>query len=287
MTILWPRTEPTVLPRRHAVPRSRRVAPRPVASPSSGVPSSGVPSPPVLAQRSVVDLEVVIPAYNEARRLPETLRRSVEFLADQPWTTRLVVVDNGSVDETAAVARAAAQPTGQVSITVIGCSRAGKGAAVHRGLLTSTAPLVGFFDADLATPVETLTAAVAALREGATAVIASRHAPGARFVQPQPLGRRLGGTAFRGLTRPLVVGVHDTQCGFKFFQRDAVQAAVARCQMTGFAFDVELLAQIQRAGGRIVELPVAWTDHTGSTFRPIRDGLTSFGAVLSLHGSTR
>lgn len=243
--------------------------------------------PPFVVLRSPVDLEVVIPAYNESSRLPATLRRSVEFLADQPWRTRVVVVDNGSVDETAAVARAAVCSTGLVTVTVIGCSRAGKGAAVHRGLMTSTSPMIGFFDADLATPVETLTDTVDALRAGAAAVIASRHAPGARFLQPQPFGRRLGGAAFRALTRPLVTGVHDTQCGFKFFQRDAVQAAIRRCRMTGFAFDVELLAQIQRDGGRIVELPVDWTDQTGSTFHPIRDGLTSFGAVLSLHGSTR
>jgi len=237
--------------------------------------------------RSPVDLEVVIPAYNESARLPTTLQRSVEFLADQPWRTRLVVVDNGSVDETAAAARAAVRPTDIVTVAVIGCSRAGKGAAVRRGLMTSTSPFVGFFDADLATPIETLTETVAALQEGATAVIGSRHAPGASFVRSQPLGRRLGGAVFRALTRPLVTGVHDTQCGFKFFQRDAVQAAIRRCHMTGFAFDVELLAQIQHGGGRIVELPVAWTDQTGSTFHPIRDGLTSFSAILHLHWKIR
>jgi dolichyl-phosphate beta-glucosyltransferase len=272
------------------LPEPRPEAPtRPAASPCGPEPRRGdggaPPEPQALALRSPVDLEVVIPAYNESARLPTTLRRSVEFLAEQPWRTRLVVVDNGSVDETAAVARAAVRPSGSVTVSVIGCSRAGKGAAVYRGLTTSTSPIVGFFDADLATPVETLTETVAALHAGAAAVIASRHVPGARFVSPQPLGRRLGGAAFRALTRPLVPGVHDTQCGFKFFQRNAVQAAMARCRMTGFAFDVELLAQIQRDGGSIVELPVSWTDRTGSTFHPIRDGFTSFGALLSLRGS--
>lgn len=244
-------------------------------------------SPVTAVVRSPVDLEVVIPAYNEAARLPDTLACSAAFLTEQPWRTRLVVVDNGSVDETAAVARAAVRPAGRVSITVIGCSRPGKGAAVRRGITTSSSPLVGFFDADLATPVETLAETVAALRAGAAAVIASRHAAGARFVRAQPLGRRLGGAAFRALTRPLVPGVHDTQCGFKFFAREAVQAAIDRCRTTGFAFDVELLAQIRRNGGRIVELPVAWTDHAGSTFRPVRDGLASFGSLLNLHGSLR
>jgi glycosyltransferase involved in cell wall biosynthesis len=237
--------------------------------------------------RTPVDLEVVIPAYNESARLPETLRRSVAYLDERPWRTRVVVVDNGSVDETAADARIATVRTDRVDVVVIGCSRAGKGAAVRRGLLTSSSPIVGFYDADLATPLETLVPAVEALENGADAVIASRHVRGASFVVPQPLRRRLGGDAFRLLTRSLVPGIADTQCGFKFFRREAVQTAIARVRTTGFAFDVELLAQVQRAGGQIVELPVAWTDAPGSTFHPLRDGLASFRAVFDLRGSVR
>jgi glycosyltransferase involved in cell wall biosynthesis len=241
--------------------------------------------------RPLADLDVVIPAYNEFARLPETLRESVRFLGEQPWRTRIVVVDNGSVDGTATAATEAvlrtAPPDGRVTVEVIGCSRPGKGAAVRRGILHGRAPLVGFFDADLATPLETLPAAVAALDAGAAAVVASRHAPGARFVHSQPLGRRVGGQVFRTLAGSLVAGVADTQCGFKFFQRAAVRAAVVRCRTTGFAFDVELLARIQRDGGEVVELPVAWTDRAGSTFHPVRDGLASFRAVLALHGGVR
>jgi hypothetical protein len=170
---------------------------------------------------------------------------------------------------------------------VIGCSRPGKGAAVRRGILAGRAPLVGFFDADLATPLETLPAAMAALQAGAAAVIASRHVPGASFVHAQPLTRRLGGHVFRALSGSLVRGVADTQCGFKFFQRAAVRAALVRTRTTGFAFDVEVLARIQRDGGDVVELPVAWTDRAGSTFHPVRDGVASYKAVLALHGGVR
>lgn len=237
--------------------------------------------------RSPVELEIVIPAYNEAGRLPETLRQSVAYLDDRPWQSRIVVVDNGSVDETAYDARGAAVATNKVDVVVIGCSRAGKGAAVRRGLLTSTSALVGFYDADLATPLETLVPTVEALTAGADAVIASRHIEGSSFVIPQPLRRRAGGDLFRLLTRKLVPGVADTQCGFKFFRREIAQTAIARVRTTGFAFDVELLAQVQRAGGKIVELPVAWTDVTGSTFHPIRDGIASFRAVFDLRGSVK
>jgi dolichyl-phosphate beta-glucosyltransferase len=252
----------------------------------SGSASNRLPVVSGVRRRSALDLEVIIPAFNEVGRLPLTLRRTVEFLSAQPWRSRVVVVDNGSVDDTiGAVWRFADGLDGAVPVEVVGCARPGKGAAVRRGLLSSTSRFVGFFDADLATPVETLTAAMGHLQQDATAVIASRHVTGASFVRPQSLGRRAGGAAFRVLAHDLVSGVHDTQCGFKFFQRDAVMRALAQCQTTGFAFDVELLQRIQRDGGSIVEVPVAWTDDTRSTFHPVRDGLASFGAVLQMYRS--
>lgn len=246
-------------------------------------------APEDAAGRSPVDLEVVIPAYNESGRLPATLAAMVAFLSEQPWTSRVVVVDNGSVDDTAAgvlgvTGRACNVETGWcVEAVAIGCSRAGKGAAVVRGLRTSRSRWVGFTDADLSTPLETFLPAVAALQGGAAAAIASRHAPGARIATPQPLGRRLGGNAFRALSRPLLRGIHDTQCGFKFFDRTAVQSALWRCRSTGFAFDVELLRHVRDDGGRIAEIPVTWSDTTGSTLRPVRDGLAAFTAVARLH----
>jgi dolichyl-phosphate beta-glucosyltransferase len=234
--------------------------------------------------RPAADLEIVIPAFNEAPRLVASLRETVSFLETRPWRSRLVVVDNGSADETASVARAVTSE--HVDMAVIGCARPGKGAAVRRGLLAGRAPFIGFFDADLSTPVTTLVRAMEELRTGAAAVIASRHAPGARFTQPQSLGRRLGGSAFRALARPLLPAVHDTQCGFKFFERKRVQAAARRCHLDGFAFDVELLRHVYAAGGRIVELPVAWRDDPRSTFHPVKDGVASFAAMLQLYRTT-
>lgn len=234
-------------------------------------------------RRSRVDLEVVIPAYNEASRIQFTLQRAVDFLAQQPWSSRIVVVDNASVDETGALVRRLSREAGdKVPVSVIGCSRRGKGAAVRRGLLSGTSKYTGFFDADLATPLETLTEVMSHLELGAPAVIGSRHAPGSRLIRRQQFGRRLGGTAFRVLTRSKVKGIFDTQCGFKFFERDALTAAMVQCRATGFAFDVELLLRLQHQGARIIELPVAWTDGEASTFRPVQDGLASFASVLQL-----
>lgn len=251
--------------------------------PRSGSASNRRPDVGGVRRRSASDLEVIIPAFNEAGRLPLTLRRTVEFLGAQPWRSRVVVVDNGSADDTTGVVwKFTDGLDSAVPVEVVGCARPGKGAAVRRGLLSSTSRFVGFFDADLATPVETLTEVMGYLQQGTTAVIASRHVTGASLVRPQPLVRRIGGAAFRVLARALVHGVHDTQCGFKFFERDAVMRALVQCQTTGFAFDVELLQRIQRDGGSIAEIPVSWTDDTRSTFHPIRDGIASFGAVLQM-----
>ena len=242
---------------------------------------------PESLRRSHVDLEVVIPAYNEAGRIASTLMQTVDFLAVQPWSSRIVVVDNGSVDETAAVVRRISREKGDaVPISVLGCSRRGKGAAVRRGLLSGTSRFTGFFDADLATPLATLIEAMEHLASGASAVIASRHAPGSTFVVPQHIGRRMGGTAFRALTKSKVKGIQDTQCGFKFFERDALTAAMVRCRSTGFAFDVELLLRLQDNDASIVELPVAWTDGAESTFRPFQDGVASFASVIQLQKAT-
>lgn len=231
-------------------------------------------------RRGEVDLELVVPAFNEAARLPATLEEVTAFLAGQRWRSRVVVVDNGSTDETAAVVDA---KDWDAEVVVVGCSRPGKGAAVRRGISGSGARFVGFIDADLSTPVPTLTRAVAELEGGATAVIASRHAPGAKLAHRQPVTRRLGGSVFRAMARQIVPGVYDTQCGFKFFDRLAVQWALKRCHVSGFAFDVELLRQICRAGGRISEVPVVWTDDERSTFRPLRDGRDAFADLFRLY----
>jgi dolichyl-phosphate beta-glucosyltransferase len=253
---------------------------------SGGVPSlrhpDSVQTIPRIAVRPPVDLEVVIPAFNECRRLPGTLLAMTDFLSAQRCGARVVVVDNGSWDDTAAVVREFRGSP--VEVVAVGCAEPGKGAAVMRGIRTSAARLVGFTDADLSTPLDTLSRAVAALDAGAVAAIASRYAPRSRLAVSQPLARRVGGRVFRSLARSLVPGVHDTQCGFKFFDRVAVVRALGRCRSTGFAFDVELLGQLHRDGGRIVEVPVVWSDDGRSTLRPLRDGVPAVLSLTRLHG---
>ncbi|NYD23900.1 dolichyl-phosphate beta-glucosyltransferase [Kineococcus aurantiacus] len=230
--------------------------------------------------RPAVDLEVVIPAYDEEERLPATLAAAVEHLAGLPLTSAVVVVDNGSVDRTSDLATAA---RGEVPVYLLGCRQRGKGSAVRRGFATSCARWVGFMDADLATPMDTLDRVLPLLADGAPVVIASRNAGEADRVVKQSSFRRLGGSVFRLAARSLLPDVADSQCGFKFFDGRAVRAVLDDCTIDGFSFDVELLARMRRAGHPIVEVPVLWTDVPGSTFSPLRDGLRSFSDTVRIH----
>ncbi|MFG2640440.1 glycosyltransferase [Streptomyces sp. NPDC048370] len=230
--------------------------------------------------RPAVDLELIIPAFNEQRRLPSTIEATMSFLAARPWSSAVVVVDNNSADGTLdALGAPADSPVG---LHVIGCSEQGKGAAVRRGIITSSARFIGFADADNATPIETLDRVMELLRAGHGAVIASRHAPGSRLEVEQSVLRRGGGLLFRTLARLTLPGIADTQCGFKFFSGPLIREVVRDCHIDGFAFDVEMLARVVRAGHDVVEVPVAWSDVPGSTFSARRDGLRSMADLLRI-----
>ncbi|MFC4472670.1 glycosyltransferase [Streptomyces xiangluensis] len=230
--------------------------------------------------RPPVDVDLIIPAFNEERRLPSTIESTVEYLSGRPWSSAIVVVDNDSADSTREVVGQFAHAP--ISVYAIGCSDHGKGAAVRRGIATSRARYVGFVDADNATPISTLDAVMALLREGHAAVIASRRAPGARYEMEQSAARRCGGWMFRKLAQLTLPGVADTQCGFKFFDGPLVREIVAECRIDGFAFDVELLARLVRERKDVVEVPVAWSDVPGSTFSARRHGLRSMADLLRI-----
>lgn len=235
---------------------------------------------------SDLDLEIVVPVFNEERRLGATLRALTAHTASLPLSVRITVVDNGSVDRTAEVVdEVAGRSPANTAVRLIGCARQGKGAAVRRGLLASTARWRGFCDADLSTPPGALSDVIAHLEQGRPVVIGSRRVPGAGYVVPQPLVRRLGSNTFRMMTRPLVGGVADTQCGFKFFSAQAAERIFRRVTANGFAFDVEVLAVATRLGMPVVEVPVRWTDQEGSSFHVWTHGRRVVSEVRAVHAS--
>lgn len=231
------------------------------------------------------ELEIVVPAYNEEARLPETLTALVACLRALPLRCAITVVDNGSTDDTADIVRH--WVAGDVPVRLIGCSRQGKGAAVRRGMTSSTARWVGFCDADLATDLEALQAVVEELAHGAAVVIGSRRLADAQLVVPHGPVRRAGSRTFRTLVRRLVPGVTDTQCGFKFFRGDVAESLFADCRCNGFAFDVEVLARAVQAGHVVVEVPVSWSAQPGSTFSVMQHGHRVARELLVIRGLLR
>jgi dolichyl-phosphate beta-glucosyltransferase len=207
-------------------------------------------------------LEILIPSLNEAERLPRTLIRTIEYLEAQAYSSSLVVVDNGSFDQTVDLVRRVRSR--RVPVSVIGCAQSGKGAAVRRGMRTSGARFVGYMDADLATPIETVDVVMPLLEQGSQAVVGSRHVHGAVFADRQPLLRLASSMAFRAMASRVLRGIADSQCGFKFFAGDLARVVSRHLSIDGFAFDVELLWTVIERGIPVTEIPVVWSDRKGA-----------------------
>lgn len=221
-------------------------------------------------------LSVVIPAYNEEARLGPTVERVLAYLAARGGDTELVVVDDGSKDGTAALARA-----GGARVIVQPANR-GKGAAVRTGMLAATGSRVLFSDADLATPIEELAKLEARLDAGDDVAIGSRALRDSDIRVRQHWMRESMGRGFNLIVRALLLGgIRDTQCGFKLFTREAAQDLFGRATIDGFAFDVEIL-WLARGRFRVVEVPVVWRHVEESKVSPGTDAARMFADIVRL-----
>jgi dolichyl-phosphate beta-glucosyltransferase len=238
--------------------------------------------PPVIHPASI---EVVVPARNEADRLPAGLAALCEKVAALPLRTAILVVDSASTDITGDIVRG--WPAGPVPVGLLSCEQPGKGVAVRAGLLATTAPFVGFCDADMATDLSAIDAAVRLLAAGHQVVIGSRGLDASVVEVRSSVARRAGAAAFRVMARRVVPSATDTQCGFKFFSGPLVRAAARQLRTTGFAFDVELLANCLRLGATVTEIPVHWRDMAGSTFSVRRHSVEAFCDIASIWLRTR
>ncbi len=213
---------------------------------------------------ATVSFEIVVPAHNEARRLPDGLAALCRKAAVLPLPAAVLVVDSASTDETADVVRG--WPAGPVPVRLLRCALPGKGLAVRAGLLATEAPFVGFCDADMATDLSALDTVLSLLAAGDTLVVGSRGLAASVVTVRHSAIRRGGAAVFRALARQVVPDTTDTQCGFKFFAGPLARAAAQRLRTPGFAFDIELIAICQRLGATLTEIPVRWQDVPGSTF---------------------
>jgi dolichyl-phosphate beta-glucosyltransferase len=217
-----------------------------------------------------LSLSIVVPAFNEERRIGPTVEATLVFLDGYGKSAEIVVVDDGSRDATSSVVAEIARRDARVRCLVLPENR-GKGAAVRRGMLDARGDRALFMDADLAPPIEELAKLDGALDDGADIAIGSRALPEADIrVRQNPIRESMGKT-FNALVRAVALrGIPDTQCGFKLFTRASAQVLFAEATVDRFAFDVEILLRAQ-GRYRVAQIPVAWRHVERSTVSPIRD----------------
>lgn len=232
-------------------------------------------------------LSVIVPAYNESGRLGSTLERIVVYLTAQEYASEIIVVDDGSGDDTARLAGELLE--GRIPHRVlINDGNRGKGYSVRRGMLDATGERALFSDADLSTPIEHTADLLAAIDGGADIAIGSRVMRGADIERRQPLLRQTAGKMF-SLVQRILLGtrIADTQCGFKMFTREATQAIFPRQTLERWAFDAEILVIAKRLGFTVAEVPVRWVNSPDTRVRMIPDGLRMVRDLTLIRGRHR
>jgi dolichyl-phosphate beta-glucosyltransferase len=230
---------------------------------------------------------VVIPCFNEAARIGETLRLTIDYLSTNAPQSELIVVNDGSTDGTAAIAREQLKDARIETRLLENFPNRGKGAAVRSGLLAAREPIGLFSDADLSTPLgETPKLVEPIAKNEVDIAFGSRALDRGLIGVHQPWRREQAGRAFNLLVR-LATGLPfwDTQCGFKAFRLDVCRPILEAADIDGFAFDVELLYLAQHAGLRIREVPVRWNHAEGSKVQFFKDSLRMLREVIALRAS--
>ena len=218
------------------------------------------------------EISIVIPAWNEAGRIAEPLRRIRDHMRGRNLAAEFVIVDDGSTDGTPDVVRRIAEQLGIV-LRVCPSEHRGKGHAVRIGMVAARGRAVLMTDADLSTPIDELDRFLPYLRDGAQVVIGSRKMPGAVIEVRQPLLRESMGRVFTLLTQILIVRVSDATCGFKLFSRDAAHQVFSRLTLDDWSFDAEALFVARKLGYVIREVPIAWRDSEGTKVHRGKDAL--------------
>ncbi|HEX6502480.1 MAG TPA: dolichyl-phosphate beta-glucosyltransferase [Terriglobales bacterium] len=225
---------------------------------------------------------IIIPAYNEARRIEPALRKVLAYVADQRLDAEIIIVNDGSRDNTAEIVRRYAQQNPVLRLVENPGNR-GKGFSVRNGMLQARGEVMLFSDADLSAPIEESAQLFEAIAGGADVAIGSRWLRPELQTQPQSLHRQLFGRVFN-LALRLLLGLQfkDTQCGFKAFNRRAVDIIFPIQKIERWGFDPEVIFLAERNNLRVVEIPVRWAHEAGGSIHPLRDGLRMLLEVVKV-----
>ena len=224
----------------------------------------------------------VIPAYNESARIRPTLDEVLRYTAEKGWAAEIIVVDDGSRDDTPDIIRQYAAKHANIKL-VQNPGNCGKGFSVRNGMLHASGDLCLFTDADLSSPIAEAQKLFDAIGGGADVAFGSRWLRAELQTERQPLYRQLLGRIFN-LALRVFLGLHyaDTQCGFKAFRRDAAQRIFPLQKIERWGFDPEILFLARRFGFKVVEVPVHWAHSEGTRLHPFRDGMRMFVDVLHI-----
>ena len=230
-------------------------------------------------------ISVVVPCFNEAERIGETLRIALDYLGKVAPESELIVINDGSTDATGKIIRQVfSEPTNIETHLLENFPNRGKGAAVRTGLLTATRSIGLFTDADLSTPIDEMPKLIEPIAVDEVDIAFGSRALNRKLIgHHQPWRREQAGRVFNLLVR-LATGLPywDTQCGFKAFRLAVCRPILETARIAGFGFDVELLFLAERAHLRLREIPVRWNHHDGSKVRVLRDSQRMLREIFSL-----
>ena len=224
---------------------------------------------------------IVVPAFNEAERIGPSLDRILAFIEERDWAAEIIVVNDGSRDNTAAVVNEFARLNPKVRLLDNPGNR-GKGYSVRNGMMNAAGQVLLFTDADLSSPIEEAEKLFAIIESGqADIAIGSRYLRSELQTRKQPLYRRLLGRTFNLALRTILgLSYADTQCGFKAFTRKAAISIFPGMKIEGWGFDPEILFLARRYGLRVVEVPVSWAHDHRSKINPVLDGARMFSELM-------
>lgn len=227
-------------------------------------------------------ITIVIPAYNERARLGRTLDRILDFINQEAWGAEIIVVDDGSRDQTAELVQTYARENPSVRLLSNPGNR-GKGYSVRNGILHANGEFILFTDADLSSPIEEAPKLFRALEDGSDIAIGSRWVRPELQTQRQSLIRQILGRVFNGFLR-LFLGLkfNDTQCGFKALRQHCAKAVFPLQKVEGWGFDPEILFLAHKMGFTVTEVPVVWAHDDGTRIHPLADGAKMIADMIRI-----
>ena len=227
-------------------------------------------------------LSIVIPAYNEANRIPQTLETILAYMDARDHASELIVVDDGSRDNTVAVVKEIVEKRENVQV-LENINNRGKGYSVRRGMLAATGNYRLFSDSDLSTPIEEMERFFEYHKQGYDVCIGSRSLPDSNVEIHQPWYRENMGKIFGLLQKIfLLKGIVDSQCGFKSFTKNAAEFIFPRQKIEGFCFDVEILYIAQKNGFKVHEVPITWRNSPDTRVGALSDSSQMFLDLLRI-----